>query len=964
VSAQPPQEPSTQLAVVPSTDYLTAIPWKSGDRFLIERQMVHGNGYFTFKGKRYGNGFKYHFKAAMRALLPFIDWNRWFTLLIDSFCDYEETGVMGPASSGKTFAGAVFIYTFFQIHPKGSSSIISTTTRDGLQLRVFGAIKSLHNKAKERRPWLSGRVIDSRSMLTGADSDDEAQDFRNGILGVACFLSGTLVDTPYGPVPIETLKVGDSVFNASGIGTVTETFVSKSHKILRVTLSDGRYVDCTEEHPFFTQRGWVKAIDLCTFDMVLSANESVQILRDRFVGPLSEQEVLLGGLQQFSSNQKMRRVQFGFQSDKEVRNKTPFNWEVLLKGVRRKMGIKEERAASRNNGSQVSALQKIDTKIAFQHEVLLSALQVFADSDALQVLRKLVYFKKGVTLKAKKHVLLQILQSERDDKEEAQKWYRSNTGGTNGLETVSTGDLEHESHERKGYKQQKRIFQARRCVSGDKTGRGNRRWSSQDTGEQAKRFGKEQDIGGTRVDRVEILESRGSGGFGSSESGHSVYNLSVSGHPSYSVNGMLVHNCRSGGHFQGISNYVGIKNDHVLLVADEASLMETGFLDSVSNLRKGGKKTWKLIALGNPKDRNDPLGHICEPAASIGGWEGLLWEEKTRSWPTRHPKGLAIQLCGTDSPNFDYPRGLNPHVGLITPEQIEVDLQYYGKDSLRYSMMNLGMMPRDGEKRRIVTLSLCESNQAYEEAVWGTTPLVRVLGIDAAYSAVGGDRTVLTDLQFGPDAFGNIVISFAEPQTVIPTSAKTTLEVQDQIATYVMEYAKKRGIPPENVGFDSTGRGTLMSAFARLWSVAVIPIEFGGRPPERPVRLGATEMEEDAYTNMVTALWFASRLVIESKQLRQLSRDCATEGSFREWGIQGKGRRVFVEPKDETKKRMGRSPDLWDSLVTAIEVARRRGFQIAPGSGVGFQKRTVPNWMLDRQKMLRDQERRVELRSA
>jgi hypothetical protein len=250
-------------------------------------------------------------------------------------------------------------------------------------------------------------------------------------------------------------------------------------------------------------------------------------------------------------------------------------------------------------------------------------------------------------------------------------------------------------------------------------------------------------------------------------------------------------------------------------------------------------------------------------------------------------------------------------------------------------------------------MTLCESKQAFEDVVWGATTLTRVIGIDAAYSAIGGDRTVLTDIQFGRDAFGKEVMALAEPQTIIQTSAKTTLEVQDQIAEFAKAYAMKRGIPPENVGFDSTGRGTLMSAFARLWSVQVIPIEFGGKPQDRRVRADTQEMEVDVYENMVTALWYSSRLIIENGQLRQLSRDCAMEGSFREWGLKA-GKRIFVEPKEQTKKRMGRSPDLWDSLVTAIEMARRRGFMIAAGAGSGFQRQKVPTWMLDRQKMIRE----------
>jgi hypothetical protein len=146
------------------------------------------------------------------------------------------------------------------------------------------------------------------------------------------------------------------------------------------------------------------------------------------------------------------------------------------------------------------------------------------------------------------------------------------------------------------------------------------------------------------------------------------------------------------------------------------------------------------------------------------------------------------------------------------------------------------------------------------------------------------------------------------------------------------------------VGFDSTGRGTLMSAFARLWSPEVVPIEFGGRPTDRPVRKGDPKTEREAYGKMVTALWYSSRLLIESKQLRKLPREVAEEGSMREWGISRTGL-IDVEPKHKTKERMGRSPDLWDSFVVALEMARRTGFEIAGGQGVGIVKRQTPKWL-------------------
>jgi hypothetical protein len=138
---------------------------------------------------------------------------------------------------------------------------------------------------------------------------------------------------------------------------------------------------------------------------------------------------------------------------------------------------------------------------------------------------------------------------------------------------------------------------------------------------------------------------------------------------------------------------------------------------------------------------------------------------------------------------------------------------------------------------------------------------------------------------------------------------------------------ERRGISPANFGFDSTGRGSLMSAFARLWSSAVVPIEFGGNATERPVSNGIDVLCKDYYSKFVTELWWSIRLVIEGGQFRGMTEDVMMEGCSREWTMVGKNK-IEVEPKDKTKQKTGRSPDLFDSLAAGVEMARRLGFKI------------------------------------
>lgn len=405
--------------------------------------------------------------------------------------------------------------------------------------------------------------------------------------------------------------------------------------------------------------------------------------------------------------------------------------------------------------------------------------------------------------------------------------------------------------------------------------------------------------------------------------------------------------CKSGDSWVNLGSYVGLKNDYVIGVFDEASLMPRVFWDSTSNLRKNPKT--KFVACGNPKDHTDALGVICEPMTEDGGWEGLPYSEKTRTWRTRGTNSIAIQLSGYDSPNYNYPRGVNPYPYLITPEQMEDDAARYGKDSWQYLMQNVGVWPMGASSQRVITRAMCEKGNAFGEPLWQDDNQVHVLGLDAAYSGAGGDRTPLIHLAFGKDINNHPIIAIVDGPIIVPGNPQLRdsdgklVPIEDQIAQFVMDYAKRHGIEPSKLGFDSTGRGSLVSSFAQMWSPSVVAIEFGGKPMERQAFQDRDELETDLYGKMVTSLWFAVASTIKYGQFRGLTNAIFEEGTMREW-IKLPGGRIDVEKKEDTIKRMGRSPDLFDSLACGIEMARRHGFNI--GAEVTASRRFGKPWWL------------------
>lgn len=89
-----------------------------------------------------------------------------------------------------------------------------------------------------------------------------------------CVVSGTMISTPKGQVPVEQIRDGDEVIaydNSSGqlvVAVVSGTASREVDEVLEIQVGD-TVLRVTAEHPIMTRRGWVKAGDLTEDDEVL-----------------------------------------------------------------------------------------------------------------------------------------------------------------------------------------------------------------------------------------------------------------------------------------------------------------------------------------------------------------------------------------------------------------------------------------------------------------------------------------------------------------------------------------------------------------------------------------------------------------------------------------------------------------------------------------------------------------------
>lgn len=411
-------------------------------------------------------------------------------------------------------------------------------------------------------------------------------------------------------------------------------------------------------------------------------------------------------------------------------------------------------------------------------------------------------------------------------------------------------------------------------------------------------------------------------------------------------NGVIGVACvKSSGEWQGLASYSGLKNRFVMLVGDELHVMEGNFLQGVSNLKSN--PNFMAVYMGNLVDLETPLGAAAEPAC---GWDAFPDSKVARAYDLKSFSGRGVQLVGEDSPNLDFPAGQEPYHGLIGRVFLNELKHDYGEGTPLYIAQAGGGIPRSSLANRILTKEVCNKFGAFESVTWGAGKLTKLYSMDVSYTLSHGDKSVGLPLAFGEDVEGKTRLAALERAKVFKIPRlEPGQTVEDSLALQAKEEMDRLEIPYANFFFDGTGRSSFTAAAMRAMGTTIQPVEFGGRPSERPNFMGRKWPEgpdrgtlmpcSRVFDRFVTELWFAWRYVIEAGQFRALPEDVAKDGYLRLWFLAA-GNKMAIEPKASTsgpnkrvgmKERIGRSPDHGDTLVAGIEGARRLGFVIGAG---------------------------------
>jgi len=377
-------------------------------------------------------------------------------------------------------------------------------------------------------------------------------------------------------------------------------------------------------------------------------------------------------------------------------------------------------------------------------------------------------------------------------------------------------------------------------------------------------------------------------------------------------------------------NIKGIHTRRQLIVIDEATAIPTAIFEAATNMVNYPEE-FMMVVIGNPRSRLDEMGKFCEPA---GGWQSVSVE--TEDWETREQMnglhGLVVRFDAEKSPNIVEGKVVSKH--LPTKEKVEARRKMLGSENdPTYWSNDRGFWAPEGITKCVFTETAMIKHNAFGTHTFSGNRFSIIGSFDPA--RIGGDRRALRFAAIGetePDKWGIEMM----PPIIIPVNATSTNPIDYQIVEQVRrecEAVTWRGqrysCPPENLGIDATGGGAdLCDIFERMWSPHIMRIVFSGSASEDACNLEDVRPANEVYRNKRAEMYFRARNALNAEQLRGFDRETAREITTVEFD-DSKPLMVMVS-KTDYKKLFGKSPDLSDTVAMLLEVARRKGFRLAP----------------------------------
>ena len=371
----------------------------------------------------------------------------------------------------------------------------------------------------------------------------------------------------------------------------------------------------------------------------------------------------------------------------------------------------------------------------------------------------------------------------------------------------------------------------------------------------------------------------------------------------------------------------GKKNRRIVLVIDELQDCSSSVINEAVWGFKGAQEL-HIVGAGNPSSIFDPHGKFCEP---IKGWMSV--DEETPNWKIKVAgiEGLALRFDSEkDNPNqqsFDKGKGLR-YPFLPKPNDVAVARKELGELNPQYWRKFRGFWPpADADDCTVVSDILLARHGALDKPIWDGAPK-DIAGIDPSYTE-GGDRFVFSHMKWGKLISGKWAIAL-EKQYVLNRRAGSQEDFQYEMIQQIHDLSMKLGIPNQWMGVDASAGGIFWSIGERELLRGWHAVSFAGAASDLPVSAqyamrneatGKPQVGKELFHNMSSELCFVSRYFLECEQLKGITPDLAWEMTQRKYVR--RTRKIIIESKTDMKKRIGKSPDLFDSFSVGLFVARK-----------------------------------------
>lgn len=439
-----------------------------------------------------------------------------------------------------------------------------------LEFAADAAKLGIHIKFVRRIEECDETGIYLTNYETIRDGKMDPKHFNGASLDEAsCFPAGTMIETENGLVPIERVKIGDKISNASGTDVVKDVFKTAVKRAIKLSIN-GSGIISSDNHPYFTKRGWVRAAELVAGDSIMETSAAMRLVRENHCANQAtrSQKTFLRSelLREMEGDDKGRQGEScesreGVSQDSEETQHESTGEMETAENVR---VVRDDDHTNSTSPLSEAILQQIvlcnvaDVSTRYQSKSVLYPGEPKASSIATGVV--CVWIGSSGTSKGKNwgtesdgqlsepsEDFSNIEGNRLSSKNERREWAWSNcptaaaiSGFGDRLETGVSG-ISWETTNRLSD-----VLQVRPSKSNaHDRDRGGREFPSSQKGK-----GREKgfEAGFSRVDSVEVLERDNSelDRFRDANGSLYFYDLTATRHPSYSVDGLLVHNCLRG----------------------------------------------------------------------------------------------------------------------------------------------------------------------------------------------------------------------------------------------------------------------------------------------------------------------------------------------------------------------------------------------------------------------------------